>query len=581
MTTKQDEPPTGSSSAVDKAGPKTEGGDVERGASPQTADAGRRWFRYTLPGAWVALVFACLAFTPSLLPRSALLQGVVCGISAAIGYGLGVAGAWTWRAFADRDPRPPRPGAWRVFAISAAVLLVVAIVLGQWWQAQVRDLMDAPTPNPLLLLLLPPVAAALFTGLVALSRSLRGAYHRLAVRLRRWMGRRAARALGWVAVVAATWLVASGLLLNGLATVADRSFSVRNTTTAEGVEPPTSALRSGGPGSLVSWESLGRQGRTIAGTGPSAKAIAAFTGSPATEPIRAYAGTVSAEEVEERAELAVADLERAGGFDRANLLVATTTGSGWLDSGAVDSFEYLTGGDSAVVAMQYSYLPSWISFLVDQQKAREAGRQLFDAVYDRWSKLPPAHRPRLFAFGLSLGSFGGETAFSGEYDLRNRTAGSLFAGPPSFNTLYREFTDHRDTGSREVEPVYKGGRTVRFTNDVAAGVPPASAAWEGARVLYLQHPSDPIVWWSPRLAWDRPNWLEEPHGRDVLDAVVWIPLVTFWQVTADMPLATGVPDGHGHNYHREFVDGWATILQPPGWTPDKAEQLREIIATSE
>jgi uncharacterized membrane protein len=90
-----------------------------RTSSP--AAEGRRRFRYTLPGAWVALVFACLAFTPSLLPRSALLQGVVCGISAAIGYGLGVAGAWTWRAFADRDPRPPRPGAWRVFAISAVV----------------------------------------------------------------------------------------------------------------------------------------------------------------------------------------------------------------------------------------------------------------------------------------------------------------------------------------------------------------------------------------------------------------------------------------------------------------------------
>ena len=77
--------------------------------------------------------------------------------------------------------------------------------------------------------------------------------------------------------------------------------------------------------------------------------------------------------MEERAELAVEDLERAGGFDRANLLVATTTGSGWLDAGAIDSFEYLTGGDSAIVAMQYSYLPSWISFLVDQEKAREAG----------------------------------------------------------------------------------------------------------------------------------------------------------------------------------------------------------------
>ena len=193
-------------------------------------------------------MFACLAFTPSLLPRSALLQGVVCGISAAIGYGVGVAGAWTWRAFADRDPRPPRPGAWRVFAISAAVLLVVALGLGQWWQAQFRDLMGAPTPNPLLLVLLPLVAAALFTGLVALSRSLRGAYHRVAVRLQRWMGRRAARALGWVAVVVATWLVASGLLLNGLAGLADRSFSVRNSATAEGVDPAHQPAAVGWPG---------------------------------------------------------------------------------------------------------------------------------------------------------------------------------------------------------------------------------------------------------------------------------------------------------------------------------------------
>jgi len=529
----------------------------------------------------VALVFACLAFTPSLLPRSALLQGVVCGISAAIGYGVGVAGAWTWRAFADRDPRPVRPGAWRVFAISAAVLLVVAIVLGQWWQAQLRDLMGAPTPNLLLLVLLPLVAVALFTGLVALSRSLRGLYHRVAGRLRRWMGPRAARALGWVTVVVVTWLVASGLLLNGLAALADRSFSVRNSATAEGVEPTTSPLRSGGPGSLVSWESLGRQGRTITGTGPSADEIAAWSGSEATEPIRAYAGTVSAEDVEERAELAVADLERAGGFDRGYLLVATTTGSGWLDSGAIDSFEYLTGGDSAIVAMQYSYLPSWLSYLVDQKKAREAGRELFDAVYDRWSKLSPADRPRLFVFGLSLGSFGGETAFSGEYDLRNRTVGALFAGPPNFNTLYREFTDHRDPGTAEVEPVYKDGRTVRFTNDVAAGVAPASTRWDGTRVLYLQHPSDPIVWWSPRLIWDRPDWLGEPHGRDVLDSMVWIPLVTFWQVTADLPLATGVPDGHGHTYTGEFVDGWATVLRTPGWTPDKVGQLQDIITASE
>jgi uncharacterized membrane protein len=543
---------------------------------------GRRRFRYTLPGAWGAVAFACLAFTPSLLPRSPAFQGVVCGISAAIGYGLGVTGAWVWRAFADRDPRSPRPGAWRTFAIVAAVALLAALGLGLWWQGQLRDLMDVPAPSLLQLPLLPLVAAALFTGLVALSRWLRAVYRWTAGRLRRWMGPRAANAIGWTVVVVATWLVTSGLLLNGFVAVADRSFSVRNTTTAEGVEPTTSDLRSGGPGSLMTWDSLGRQGRAFIGGGPTVEELSAWSGSRATEPVRAYAGTLAAKDVEERARLAVADLDRAGGFEREHLLVATTTGSGWLAPWAVDSFEYLTGGDSAIVGMQYSYLPSWLSYLVDQKRAREAGRELFDAVYERWSQLPERERPRLFVFGLSLGSFGGETAFSGEFDLRNRTEGALFAGPPNFNVLYREFTDGRDEGSREVEPVYRDGRTVRFTNDVAAGVaPPAATRWDGSRVLYMQHPSDPIVWWSPRLVWARPDWLEEPPGRDVLDAMLWIPFVTFWQVTADMPLAGAVPAGHGHTYEGEFVDGWAQLIQPDGLTPDKTEQLREIVTAED
>ena len=82
--------------------------------------------------------------------------------------------------------------------------------------------------------------------------------------------------------------------------------------------------------------------------------------------------------------------------------------------------------------MQYSYLPSWLSYLVDQRKAREAGRDLFDAVYGKWLKLPPDARPNLYVGGESLGSFGAESAFSGAYDLSNRTAGALFVGPPNF-----------------------------------------------------------------------------------------------------------------------------------------------------
>ena len=189
---------------------------------------------------------------------------------------------------------------------------------------------------------------------------------------------------------------------------------------------------------------------------------------PAMEPIRAFAGLETSDDSETRAEMAVADLDRAGGFQRKYLMVATTTGSGWISPGAVDSFEYMTGGDSAIVGMQYSYLPSWISYLVDQQRAREAGRDLFDAVYERWLQQPPKTRPKLIIFGESLGSFGAEAAFSGEHDLANRIDGALLTGPPNFNTLHQEFTADRDPGSTEVAPVYKSGRIVRFADPYPA-----------------------------------------------------------------------------------------------------------------
>jgi uncharacterized membrane protein len=561
-------------------------GGRDRDAAAADEQAGppartRRWFRYTLPGAWTALAFACLSFTPSLLPRSGLAQGVVCAITGAIGYGLGVLGAWVWRAFADRDAaRPARPGSWRVFAAVAAVALPVSVLLGERWQAQLRELMGVEGGGPAGLLLLPVVAALLFAALVAAGRGLRAAYRWVAAQLGRWVGARAARAVGWLAVVGGTAALASGVLADGLVSLASQTFSVRNTITPDGVLRPTAPTRSGGPGSLVGWDSLGREGRVFVGRGPTAADITALTGSPAQEPVRAYAGLDSAESTEDRAALAVADLQRAGGFSRGHLVVATTTGSGFVEPAAATSVEYLTGGDSAIVAIQYSYLPSWISYLVDQDRAREAGRELFDAVYARWSALPPQRRPRLLVYGESLGSFGGETAFSGEDDLRNRTAGAVFAGPPNFNTLYREFVDDRDPGSREVAPVYRGGRTVRFDEEPGPPIAPATP-WNRPRVLYLQHPSDPIVWWSSDLILTQPDWLREPPGRDVLGAMVWLPFVTFWQVTADLPMAGAVPTGHGHTYRAEHVDAWAAVLEPAGWTEADAERLRRIVTADD
>jgi uncharacterized membrane protein len=545
-----------------------------------TAGAVRR-LGYALPGAWVALVFACLSFTPSLLPRPALFQGLVTGVDAAIGYGVGVAGAWVWREFADRSARKPAPRSWTVFGVVAVVAFTGAVVVGQVWQRRASELVSVEPQSPAAALLIPPIAGVVFVLLVGLGRAARTAYHRLSGRLARRMGERAARATGLILLVTVTALLFSGVLVDGAMRAADSVYAVRDLETPDGVTRVTTPLRSGSPESLVAWDDLGREGRVFVGRGPDAEAISDFTGAPARDPIRTYAGMASAEDVETRADLAVRDLARAGGFQRPRLLVVTTTGTGWVEPASVGSFEYLGGGDTATVSMQYSHLPSWLSFLVDQERAREAGRQLYDAVYERWIRLPADDRPQLYVFGESLGSFGGETAFSGEFDLRNRTAGALFVVPPNFNPLYRTFVDEREPGSPEVEPVYRQGRSIRFSNRPRDGFPPDAAPWRGTRVVYLQHPSDPITWWSPDLVLTRPDWLEEPRGRDVLDGVRWVPVVTFWQVSADLALAFSTEPGHGHNYTGEHVDGWAAILQPPGWDEEKAQALREIALAEE
>jgi uncharacterized membrane protein len=524
------------------------------------------------------VLLASLSFTPSLLPRSGPAQGVVAGISAAVGYGLAVLAAAVWRALADRGPRQPRTWAWRVVAVAATVLLGTAFVLGRRWQDQLRTLMDAPGESVWRALLSPVVGMLVFAVLLAVARLVRALARLVARLLSRWLRPRAARTLGALAVAGLAVLLVSGVAMDGLLATADRTFALADKDTAEGVERPTTELRTGGPGSLIDWDTIGREGRTIVAGGPSSGEIAEFSGTDAEEPIRIYSGVATAEDVADRAQLAVDDLERAGGFERARLLVATTTGSGWLDAGTLSAFEYIAGGDSALVAMQYSYVPSGVSYVVDQSRARAAGRELFDAVYERWTALPPDDRPELFVFGESLGSFGAEAAFSGEFDLRNRVTGALFVGPPNFNALHTEFRDGRDPGSPEVEPVYRGGRTVRFSNEVGSGAPPAGVPWTGARVLILQHPSDPVVWWGPSLLLTRPDWLAEPPGRDVLDDMTWLPVVTFWQVTLDMPFSLDVPEGHGHRYTRESVDAWATLLRPTGWSENDADRLRELIS---
>jgi len=537
----------------------------------------RRLPRYTWSGTTGALLAGCSSLTPSLLPRGWLVQGIVGGITAAIGYGLGTTIAWFVAELTETRLSPVfRRRAWQVLAVLGAALVVVMLVLGAHWQAHIHELMGLADPSGWSWAGIVVVAVLVFALFVGIGRGVRWIAHRLIRLLQRIMPRRVARALGVLVVTVLVLFLLNGVLFQGLVNAANEAFSVKDGGTEEGAVRPTAPERSGSPASLISWDSLGLQGRNFVGTGPTPAELTAFSGRPAQEPVRAYAGLQSGDDIDARADLAVRDLQRAGGFDRQVLAVVTTTGTGWVDPAASDSLEYEFGGDTAMVAMQYSYLPSWLSFLVDQSKARAAGRALFDHVYGVWSQLPPDARPRLYVFGESLGTFGGEAAFSGLSDIRNRTDGVLWAGPPNFNELWRQLVADREPSSPEWLPVVDDGTTVRFA-DEAPDLDRPAGPWTQPRVVYLQNASDPIVWWSPRLILSHPDWLRGERAPDVSADMSWIPFVSFWQVTADLVFAVGVPDGHGHKYEADYVDGWASVAQPPGWTAADTQRLRTLI----
>ena len=112
--------------------------------------------------------------------------------------------------------------------------------------------------------------------------------------------------------------------------------------------------------------------------------------------------------------------------------------------------------------MQYSFLPSWLSFLVDKENARQAGQALFEAVDARLRELPEAQRPKIVVFGESLGSFGGEAPFLSPNNIIARTDGALFSGPTFNNTMWDDVTVNRDDGSPMWLPIFDDGQNIRF-----------------------------------------------------------------------------------------------------------------------
>jgi uncharacterized membrane protein len=524
-----------------------------------------------------ALGLFCLSVTPSLLPRGWLLQGVISGALAAIGYAMGTLAAVLLAKVASWRPRAPRSarGRW-LLGVIAGLAVLVFLYRGSAWQRELYRLTGQEPPARYAYAGVLPAAVTVLAVLIRLARLARDWARRVGDLMRSRLPAPLAWSASALTMVIVSAGVVDGAVWDGPLSPTNMLFKTVNHETMPGTIQPTSPALSGSPASLVSWSSLGRQGREFVAGAPAVEDLRRFGAPGASQPVRVYAGVDAAPTIRERAALAVRELERAGGFSRRVLCVITTTGTGWIDAQAVEPLEYMYAGDTALVAMQYTYLPSLISFLADRSASQKAGRELFDQVHARWSTLPQGRRPLLLVFGESLGSFGGEAAFTGVDDIVRRTDGVLWVGPPRSNALRAALTAARDPGTSEVLPVYQQGRTVRFAA-VPADLDDPGPHWARPRVVYLQHASDPIVWWSPRLLYERPDWLREPGGRDVPPGMRWYPFLTFWQVTADLVSSTRVPAGHGHVYGSEQVDAWAAIAPPSGWSPTQTARLKALM----
>lgn len=528
----------------------------------------------------VAALFFSASVTPSLYPRPWLVQGVLSGVSLATGYGLGAGGG----ALGRRWVRGTSPGRRRAALLATAVvgvaLPVWALAWNYRWQLDVRALMDIEGSPGGHLLGVVPVAVLTGYAVVVVGRAVgdaHRAYVRLVSRVFAGWGRVAVRlAVPLLLVVFLLDVVIAGRV----ASEVRESLAAADARSDPGVRRPDSPYRSGAPGSLIPWEAHGRMGRRFIAHGPDTGALTAFSGTPAVPPIRVYAGLASARSPRERAELAVAELERTGAFQREVLVIITPTGTGSVNEFAVDPLEYLYNGDTAAVALQYSRAPSWLTMAGNQERAKQGARHLFAAVTARLRQLPADAAPTVLLYGESLGSFGSEAVFDDIEDVRGRVDGVLWVGPPRANRLWRHLTAQRDAGSPVWQPVYRGGATVRFGAGGATLSQPGGP-WQQPRVAYLQHPSDPITWWTTDLLFRRPEWLREPRAPDVSPRMPYLPVVTFLQTGIDTVLGANAPLGHGHMYGPEQAEAWALIAPPVGWSDHDTHRLLHVMAATD
>lgn len=524
----------------------------------------------------LGILFFAASLTPSLIPRSWIAQGVLGGIVMGVGYMIGQIIRMIWRAL----ELPWFSGIWARRMMWIAAIPVIAILLlnlnnNLYWQNGIRAKFGMPLLENSNLLLMLISALLVFTILVLLGTCAQWIFNWFRHRLYRYVPPRTANVaavlLAGILILWTTQNAVIGPMMN----IADGIYEAGQHLLEPEAPRPTEGWKTGSAESLVNWEKIGTPGRNFIRLGPDADAISAFNSSNAKNPLRIYVGRAEHNDPQVRAQIALNEMMRVGAFDRKILIIASPTGTGWLDAGSHDVLEYLHDGDVATVAVQYSYLQSPLALIFETQSGLEQAKATVRTVYDHWKTLSPATRPRLYIHGLSLGAWSSMNAVNILQLINNPIDGAFWAGPPFPSGLWQEINANRKAGSPYVLPEIDDGNLVRYMSQFPERERRYSN-WGRMRIVFLQYASDAIVFFESGSFWNKPVWMEEKPAEDVWPSLSFMPFVTQFQLAVDMAFSANVPRGFGHHYDADdYVDGWVWTSAPEGWTDKDLQRLKE------
>lgn len=534
-------------------------------------------FFATLSLTGLLLGFLCFyaSMSPMLLPRTWIVQAVCCGVSGALGYAFGrlLMGFGQAGCLVCRHPMPFIHPKYRLWLGTAGVLGVLPMTFYQWQAMErIRQKMAMDSETLIWAFFGATLGLVLWLMLVAVMRWLM-LLAQLLVNLVAPKLHLPVRALCWVGAILLVSSVALELTRHYLWQPTLQKISQTalelNMTQPKALTAPTLAQKSGSTYAVQSWDELGHYGQRFVSLGLSAKDIRALTHQDAKEPIRVFVGLNNQEPndtlITHIVAQAMSELDRTQAWQRKYLVLHGATGRGWVDEYSSLAAEYLTDGDIASVAVQYSYLPSQVSFVLDQKASKFANQLLFNAIDKKLQSLPAATRPKLILAGESLGAFATQSNFDSEANLIDKIDGAVWVGTPRLSPLWETLVKSRLPQTHETLPIINHGRHIRFMDSPQAlgdGHPQAHlyTTWQSPKIVFVQYASDPIVWWSPSVLYARPDWMNEPAGSDVANVPMWLPLVSLWELTLDMPASSTTPAGHGHIYRYDTIHAWQAIL---------------------